>query len=133
MSTKNTAGKAAGQAAALPNADLLRSVATLAREIDGLHSNLKHEVFPLLRALENLIDCHRVLSGIKTAADHDRVLDDRLVDAVDGWRNPMQWEELDVLHNLARLTVNAFVPRQFEAETLVSHAYALANQTEGAA
>lgn len=135
MATKNTAGKAAGQAAALPTADLLRDVGRLAADLDTLTSNLKHEVFPLLRALENLIDCHRVLSGVAAAADHDEQFRARLSKAAPGWRTPVQEEgdELELVHDLARVTLGVFVPRQFEAEDLVNRAYALANQTGGAA
>lgn len=135
MATKNTTGKPPVQAAALPNADLLSAVARLAGDIDALHGNLKHEVFPLLRALENLIDCHRVLSGVAAAADRDEQFSARLSKAAPGWRTPVQEEgdELELVHDLARVTLGAFVPRQFEAEELVNRAYALANQTGGSA
>lgn len=135
MAAKNTAGKAAGQAAALPTADLLRSVAHLAGELDTLHGRLKHDVSPLLRALENLIDCHRVLSGVAAAADRDEQFRARLSKAAPGWRTPVQEEgdELELVHDLARVALSAFTDRQTEAEALVNRAYALANQTGGAA
>ncbi|WP_338413824.1 hypothetical protein [uncultured Sphaerotilus sp.] len=133
MATKNTAGKAAGQAAALPTADLLRSVAHLAGELDTLHSRLKHDVSPLLRALENLTNCHRVLSGIEQAANRDKGFNERIAAAVEGWRDPMMDEPLELVGDLARVAVNVFIDHQTEAEALVSRAYALANQTGGAA
>lgn len=133
MATKNTAGKAAGQAAALPTADLLRSIAHLAGELDTLHGRLKHDVSPLLRALENLTNCHRVLSGIEQAANRDRGFSERITEAVQDWRDPTCEDPLELVGDLARVAVNVFIDRQTEAEALVSRAYALANQTEGAA
>jgi hypothetical protein len=133
MATKNTAGKTPVQAAALPADDLLRSISHLAGELDTIHSRMKHDVSPLLRALENLANCHRVLSGIECAAHRDKGFGERIAAAVDGWRDPMMDEPLELVGDLARVAVNVFTDRQTEAEALVSRAYALANQTGGAA
>jgi hypothetical protein len=146
MATKNTAGKAAGQAAALPadtlnkklgqaitTAELLGAIADLASDLDDLHGRLKHEVSPLLRAIENLVGCHRVLAGIEQAANRDREFSERIAEAVEGWRDPTCVDPLELIGDLARVAVNAFTDRQTEAEALVSCAHALANQTGGAA
>ncbi|MEX8495490.1 hypothetical protein [Sphaerotilus sp.] len=133
MATKNNAGKPPVQAAALPNADLLRSISSLASELDTLHGRLKHDVSPLLRALENLTNCHRVLSGIECAANRDRGFGERITEAVQDWRDPTGEDPLELVGDLARVAVNVFMDRQTEAEALVNRAYALANQTGGAA
>lgn len=133
MATKNTTGKPPVEAATLPNADLLRSIAHLAGELDTLHGRLKHDVSPLLRALENLTNCHRVLSGIEQAANRDKGFGERITEAVQDWRDPMIENSIELVGDLARVTLHAFIDRQTEAEELVSRAYALANQTEGTA
>ncbi len=133
MVTKNTTGKPPVQAAALPNADLLRSIAHLAGELDTLHGRMKHDVSPLLRAMENLANCHRVLSGIEQAANRDKGFGERIAEAVQDWHDPTCENPLELVGDLARVAVNVFTDRQTEAEALVSRAYALANQTGGAA
>jgi hypothetical protein len=133
MAAKNTTGTTGANAAALPNADLLRSIANLAGELDTLHGLLKHDVSPLLRAMENLTNCHRVLSGIECAANRDKGFGERITEAVQDWRDPTLEDPLELVGDLARVAVNVFTARQFEAEELVSRAYALANLTEGAA
>lgn len=131
MSAKNTTGKA-GQAAALP-VDIAQSVQELASAIDTLHGRLKHDVGPLMRALENLTDCHRVLSGIESAANRDKSLDERIAASVEGWRGPMLEDPLDLVGDLARVALSSFVDRQVEADELVTRAYGVSKLVRGRA
>lgn len=131
-SSPDTTGKAAGQAAAFP-ADIAKAVQELASDPDTLHGRLKHDVGPLLRALENLTDCHRVLSGIESAANRDKSLDERIAASVEGWRGPMLEDPLDLVGDLARVALSSFVDRQVEADELVTRAYGVSNLVRGRA
>lgn len=127
MAAKNTTGKAAGQAAALP-VDIAKSVQELASDLDKLNGRLKYDFSPLLRALANLTSCHRVLSGIEAAASSDEAFSRRLYDATGGWRDPLDDDVPDLLADLARVTEQALGDCVGEADELARRAYGVSKQ-----
>lgn len=70
MATKNKTGKPPVEAAALPErvqqpADLAQSMTSLTNLIGSAHHSAAYQALSLVRAAENLADCHRVLSDIE--------------------------------------------------------------------
>ena len=116
MATKNKTGKPPVEAAALPEhvqqpTDLVQNMATLNDLIGSAHHSTAYEVLALVRAAENLADCHRVLSEIGLRAEIDPAFETELKSACPSFRNPQMVGRngsapLEVIQDLLRAAGN---------------------------
>jgi hypothetical protein len=107
MATKTNAGKAAGQAAALPTMTALTAqLANASLTASNLHSGLAYDLKAVLNALEHLADCMRVLNTIEDYSNNVPALADTLHKVCPTWRSPMRGEHgIENLQDLARLGI----------------------------
>lgn len=93
MATTKKTGSTPVEAAALPErvrqpADLAQSMTSLANLIGSAHHSTAYEALSLVRAAENLADCHRVLSDIGFRAQIDPAFESELKKACPSFNNP---------------------------------------------
>ena len=116
MATKNKTGNTPVEAAALPEHvqqpdDLAQSMSTLTNLIGSAHHSTAYEALSLVRAAENLADCHRVLSDIGFRAEVDPAFETELKSACPSFRNPQMVGRngsapLEVIQDLLRAAGN---------------------------
>lgn len=107
MTTQKNAGAAAGRAAALPAASLAPELAALHDMAGATHYGMAHQVAPLLRAAENLADCHRTLRHVTFCAEQNPGFMQQLAGIDPAYMNhAAEYDGFELVQDLLRVAVN---------------------------